>query len=70
MSAFMRKFLLWYVAWFVIAVYFVHRAQDAELIDSIGIWYTIYCAAGFALPAAFVCAAFGKHIWSAFYLRR
>ena len=64
MSTFATKFWLWYVVWFVLALVFVWRMQGAGLFDSIGVWYTLYCAAGLALPGAFICSVFGKHVWT------
>jgi hypothetical protein len=70
MSTFGRRFWRWYAIWFVIALIIVWRMQEAGLFDSIGLWYTIYSAAGFALPGAFICAVFGKAVWNYWGPRR
>ena len=66
----MTKFWLWHAIWFVVALVFVWRMQDAGLFDSIGLWYTVYSAAGLALSAALISAVFGKHVWTYWGPRR
>jgi hypothetical protein len=47
-----------FIALFIIAFVVVSALQDAGDADSIGLWYTIHCAAGFSALAA-VLALFG-----------
>ena len=71
MHTFRNAFLCWYAIFFVLAFIVVRHMQDVMFFDSLGIWYTVYCAAGIALPGALIFAAFGKRLladWS--WLRR
>jgi hypothetical protein len=64
-------FLLWFVFLLVPAFLFVAHMQEAGYFDSIGLWYTIYCAVGFTLPVAVILALFGKAaFWGWGRLRR
>ena len=53
-------FFIWYAASLVPAYLLVRHFQDAGTFDSIGIWYTVYCAAGLAIPIALVLTASTK----------
>ena len=73
MHALRNAFLFWYAVSFVLAFPLVRHFEDIGVFDSIGIWYSIYCAAGVALPIALILVASAKGIeqgsfWS--WLRR
>lgn len=53
-----------FIALFVLAFFVISTLQDAGDADSVGLWYTIYCAAGFSIPIAAVLALFGDTIFS------
>ena len=64
----MRSILLRFGCWLPVvcvpAYLFVDAMQDAGLFDNIGIWYTVYCTLGFAVPFAAFFAYFGKGVFS------
>jgi hypothetical protein len=64
MRQYWHYFLPLFVVLFVIAFFVVRNLQNAGDIDSVGLWYTIYCAAGFSLPIAAVLAVFGTTLFS------
>ena len=71
----MREYRIAFLLWFALllgpAYLFVTHMQLAGSFDSVGLWYTIYCAAGFALPVAAILAFFGKAaFWKWGRLRR
>ena len=66
-------FFFWYAVSLVPAYLLVRQFQDAGTFDSVGIWYTIYCAAGLAIPIALVLTASTKRLMlgqSWWWLRR
>jgi len=62
MRAYRNLFLFWYAVSFILVFPLVRQFQNEGLFDSIGIWYSVYCAAGFALPVALILAAYTKQI--------
>ena len=58
MHEFRNSFLRWLVVLFVVAFFVVRELQDTGTFDDLGLWYTIYCAAGISLPVAAVLAFF------------
>ena len=71
MHEFRNAFWRWFIVLFVIAIIFVRLGENAGYFDSVGFWYTIYCAAGIALPVAAMVAFFGKGLlWDWWRLRR
>jgi hypothetical protein len=67
MREYWRYFFPLFIALFVIAFGVVESLQDAGALDSIGLWYTIYCAAAFSVPAAAVLAFFGDTLFSGWW---
>jgi hypothetical protein len=53
-----NSFLRWFIVLFAFAYFIVYELQEAGTFDSLGLWYTIYCAVGFSLPIAAVLAFF------------
>jgi hypothetical protein len=71
MREFCNAFWRWFVVFFVLAFIFVRLMESAGYFDSIGIWYSVYSAAGIALPIAAVFAIFGGSLLSTWWhLRR
>jgi len=71
MHTYKFRFLCWFVLVCGPAFLFVTNMQKAGDFDDLGLWYTIYCTAGFALPVAAVLAYFGKlAFWGWGRLRR
>jgi ABC-type polysaccharide/polyol phosphate export permease len=58
MHEFRNSFLRWLVVLFSIALVGVHELQGSVIFDDLGLWYTIYCAAGISIPLALVFAFF------------
>ena len=64
MREYWRYFWPLMIVLFVITFCVVESLQDAGDVDSVGLWYTIYCAAAFSVPAAAVLAFFGDTLFS------
>ena len=60
MKEYWIAFSLWLAFLLLPAFLFTVHMQDAGYFDSLGLWYTIYCAAAFILPVAAILAFFGK----------
>ena len=70
MREFRNAFGRWFIAFFMLAFIFVRLMESAGYFDSIGIWYSLYSAAGIALPIAAVFALFGSSLLSSWWHSR
>jgi hypothetical protein len=67
---FRNTFWCCYVVLFVLAFLLVRHLEGAGVFDSVGLWHSLYYAAGIALPTAVILALFGKSILSRMVPRR
>ena len=70
MRTFRNVFWGSYVVLFVLAFVLVRHVEGAGVFDGVGLWHSLYFAAGIALPIAAILALFGKTILSYWGPRR
>jgi hypothetical protein len=64
MQDFLHAFWGWFAVLFALALILVYRM---DFFEGVGVWDALYCALGIAVPAAAVCAFFGKNLLSGWW---